>query len=128
MFEMTFGLRTITEGHSSAPAAESNSKRMSKRTLIGLERILFVFLAVAVSILLPDFSSMMAFLGSFSAFAICVIGPICAKIALEGSASDTGHRGTNARKGWYLVGSFDAIALGLALVMAVWGTTVAFWV
>jgi vesicular inhibitory amino acid transporter len=125
MFEMTFGLGTTTEAQSSSPTTESNSKRMSKLTVMALERVLFVLLAVAVSILLPDFSSMMAFLGSFSAFAICVIGPICAKIALEGSAS---ARGANAKKGWYLPGPFDAVALGLALVMAVWGTTVAFWV
>lgn len=51
----------------------------------------------------------MAFLGSFSAFVLCVIGPICAKIALEGRC-----------------GVFDGAIVALAVVMAVWGTGAAF--
>jgi vesicular inhibitory amino acid transporter len=52
----------------------------------------------------------MAFLGSFSAFMICVIGPISAKIALEGRCK-----------------SVDALLLAIAIVMATWGTIAAFW-
>lgn len=51
----------------------------------------------------------MAFLGSFSAFVLCVIGPIAAKVAIEGRC-----------------GFFDGFVMVLAIVMAVWGTGAAF--
>lgn len=51
----------------------------------------------------------MAFLGSFSAFMLCVIGPISAKVMLAGRC-----------------GVFDAAILGLGVLMAVWGTVAAF--
>lgn len=83
-------------------------------TLKGLlkvcQRLAITVLAVTVSSLVPEFSSMMAFLGSFSAFLICVVGPIAAKIRLEGKCS-----------------IFDGTILSIAIVMAIWGTTVAFW-
>ena len=66
-------------------------------------------LAVGVSISVPDFSALMAFLGSFSAFMICVIGPIGANIAISGKCT-----------------FFDGLTLGLATIMAVWGTVAAF--
>jgi vesicular inhibitory amino acid transporter len=50
-----------------------------------------------------------AFLGSFSAFVLCVIGPIAAKVALERRC-----------------GVFDACVVALAVVMGVWGTGAAF--
>ncbi|KAH7924856.1 hypothetical protein BV22DRAFT_1012389 [Leucogyrophana mollusca] len=81
-----------------------------KRGLIAVERAVLPLLSVAVSILVPEFSSLMAFLGSFSAFVICVIGPISAKVALSGRCS-----------------LFDASMLLIASVMAVWGTVAAFW-
>ncbi|KAJ7030117.1 transmembrane amino acid transporter protein-domain-containing protein [Mycena alexandri] len=65
--------------------------------------------SVAVSVVVPEFSAAMAFLGSFSAFALCVIGPIAAKIALERRC-----------------GVFDAFVVGVAGGMAVWGTGAAF--
>jgi solute carrier family 32 (vesicular inhibitory amino acid transporter) len=68
-----------------------------------------VCLAVAVSILIPDFGSIMAVLGSFSVFALCVIGPIAAKISLE-------------RK----VTAVDVTILIASTIMALWGTTAAF--
>lgn len=70
---------------------------------------MFTCLTVAVSILVPDFSSMMAFLGSFSAFMLCVIGPLSAKGALNG------------RLGWG-----DTALLLMGIVMAIWGTIAAF--
>jgi len=77
--------------------------------LVVVERTVFVCLSVAVSILIPEFSSMMAFLGSFSAFVLCVIGPISVKMALTGR--------------W----SFgDAALLVMGVVMATWGTIAAF--
>lgn len=66
--------------------------------------------SVAVSIYVPEFSAVMAFLGAFSAFVLCVIGPIGAKISLAGKCQ------------W-----FDAIILFGASVMAIWGTVAAVW-
>ncbi|THH20227.1 hypothetical protein EW146_g1101 [Bondarzewia mesenterica] len=85
------------------------SNHSLKCILTIIERVLFVCLSVGVSILVPDFSSMMAILGSFSAFIICVIGPISAKVAIEKKC-----------------GLWDAFLLVSAFVMAVWGTGAAF--
>jgi solute carrier family 32 (vesicular inhibitory amino acid transporter) len=68
-------------------------------------------LSVGVSILVPEFSAMMAFLGSFSAFMLCVIGPIMAKVVMAGRCS-----------------LFDGIVLIAASVMAVWGILAAAFV
>lgn len=80
-----------------------------KRMLGVAQRIFLTVLSVGVSILVPEFGSMMAFLGSFSAFIICIIGPIGAKIAIEKRCS-----------------FFDGLVLAIGIVMAVWGTVVAF--
>lgn len=77
--------------------------------LIFVERSAFTCLAVAISIIIPEFSPMMAFLGSFSAFVLCVIGPLAAKVALYGQSS------------WG-----DMLLLVGGVVMAVWGTIAAF--
>ncbi|KAF5377663.1 hypothetical protein D9615_005253 [Tricholomella constricta] len=53
--------------------------------------------------------SMMAFLGSFSAFMLCVIGPISAKVMLAGRCS-----------------LLDGTFLAVGVIMAVWGTLAAF--
>jgi len=71
-------------------------------------RFLLAGMSVTVSVLIPNFSAMMSFLGSFSAFTICIIGPILAHIQLNGG------------KWW------DKVVLGIAMMMAVWGTTVSF--
>jgi len=81
-----------------------------KRILTIIERVVFTFLSVGVSILVPEFSAVMAFLGSFSAFMICVIGPVLAKSALSGRWS-----------------TLDVLLLTVAVVMAAWGTLAAFW-
>lgn len=94
--------------HPITPHHQRNQK--AKFILTIVERVVFTFLAVGVSILVPEFSAVMAFLGSFSAFMLCVIGPVCAKSALAGR--------------W---GFWDAILLIVAVVMAVWGTCAAFW-
>ena len=52
---------------------------------------------------------MMAFVGAFSAFLLCVIGPVSAKIALERKCK------------WK-----DGALLLIAVVMTVWGTIAAF--
>ncbi|KAG7450339.1 uncharacterized protein BT62DRAFT_506326 [Guyanagaster necrorhizus] len=89
--------------------AEPSHGTSRKRILGMILRVALTLLSVVVSILVPDFSAVMAFLGSFSAFLIVVIGPIGAHIAIKGSCS-----------------AFDALAVGLAIVMAVWGTAAAF--
>ena len=74
-----------------------------------IQRISVTALSILVSILVPEFSSMMAFLGSFSAFILCVIGPVAAKIMLAGRCS-----------------IFDGVVLALGIVKAIWGTAAAF--
>lgn len=82
---------------------------LSRKFLIVLERLSVPALSIAVSILIPEFSVLMAFLGSFFAFVVCVIGPISAKIAITKRCQ-----------------LFDAILLVMSIVMAIWGTLSAF--
>ncbi|KZT74700.1 hypothetical protein DAEQUDRAFT_700682 [Daedalea quercina L-15889] len=93
-------------------AGRSMSKRHRARNgaLTVVERALFTLCSVAVSIFVPDFSSMMAFLGAFSSFLLCVIGPVSAKIALAGHCS------------WW-----DGFLLVSGVIMATWGTIASFW-
>ncbi|KIK47352.1 hypothetical protein CY34DRAFT_21508 [Suillus luteus UH-Slu-Lm8-n1] len=88
----------------------STARRLSNRIFFIVERISVPALSIMVSVLVPEFSSLMAFIGSFSAFMICVIGPISAKVALQGRCS-----------------LIDASLLVIATVMATWGTLAAFW-
>ncbi|KAJ8455245.1 hypothetical protein ONZ45_g18997 [Pleurotus djamor] len=76
-----------------------------KRILHILQRAGLTVASVAASIFIPEFSSVMAFLGAFSAFVLCVIGPIGAKVAITREC------------GW-----FDGITLAIATAMAIWGT------
>lgn len=89
--------------------ATPGSPIIYKRALAIFQRIFLTILSVLVSILVPDFGAVMAFLGSFSAFMLCVIGPISAKVMLAGRC-----------------GMFDAALLGLGVLMGVWGTVAAF--
>ncbi len=83
---------------------------MSRKRILGnIQRVVVTFLAVGVSIAVPDFSAVMSFLGSVSAFLICVIGPLAANIAITGK--------------WSV---FDGIVLVSATIMAIWGTGAAF--
>ena len=94
-------------GHESAAPSKERTSHALKRILFIIERVSFVLISVAVSILLPDFSAMMAILGSFTAFLLCVIGPIGAKLYLEGR---------NVK---------DIVFLVIAIAMAAWGSCVA---
>lgn len=80
-----------------------------KKVLAIMQRLCLTLAAVMVSILVPEFSSMMAFLGSFSAFILCIVGPILAKVSIAGQCS-----------------IFDGIIITLGMVMAIWGTGAAF--
>lgn len=116
--EIIFGLESnplpeMRQGDNSVaslPAATHRKRpRMLNQFLVVVERIVFALMAVAASIFVPEFSAMMAFLGSFSAFLLCVIGPVSAKVALAGKCS-----------------LLDATLLLVAVLMAVWGTIAAF--
>ncbi|THU94817.1 hypothetical protein K435DRAFT_667480 [Dendrothele bispora CBS 962.96] len=88
----------------------STPRPWSMKVVLGYaQRIIVTLASVGVSIAVPEFDAMMAFLGSFSAFMICIIGPIAAKVALE-------------RK----CGILDGFILIVGVVMAVWGTGSAF--
>ncbi|KAJ7085371.1 transmembrane amino acid transporter protein-domain-containing protein [Mycena belliarum] len=90
-------------------APQHGARITFKATLGVIQRITVTLLSISVSILVPEFSAAMAFLGSFSAFVLCVIGPIAAKVAINGRC-----------------GVFDGCVMALAVVMAVWGTGAAF--
>ncbi|KAI0662739.1 transmembrane amino acid transporter protein-domain-containing protein [Cubamyces menziesii] len=89
------------------------SPKALKTVLIALERAVLTALAVAVSILVPEFASVMAVLGSTFSFVLCVIGPVSAKIALGGGDGSG-------------CGMWDGVLLVVSTVMAVWGTVCAF--
>ncbi|KAI0274695.1 transmembrane amino acid transporter protein-domain-containing protein [Gloeopeniophorella convolvens] len=93
----------------SSPAARGFNRSL-KRILIVCERVALVCLSVTVSILVPDFGSIMAILGSFTVFVMCVLGPVAAKMCLEKRMP-----------------IHDVTIFTTALVMAAWGTAAAFW-
>ncbi|EMD41799.1 hypothetical protein CERSUDRAFT_110364 [Gelatoporia subvermispora B] len=122
MLEVMLGIDTSTrpsEDHTTKPPTSdsdsdartpSTARPALKRAFTVVERVVFTMLSTAVSILVPEFGSMMAFLGAFSAFIICVIGPVSAQIALTGRCS-----------------VWDASLLASGIVMASWGTFAALW-
>lgn len=73
-------------------------------------RILLTISTVAVSMVFPQFSAVMAFMGSFSAFMINFVGPVAAKVVLQGRC-----------------GILDGAVIAVSLVMTVWGTYAAFF-
>ncbi|KAF8640666.1 hypothetical protein AX17_000323 [Amanita inopinata Kibby_2008] len=82
--------------------------RLGKSVVI-VQRIVLTLLTVVISISVPDFSTVMAFLGSFSAFIINIVGPIAAKVAIQGRCSN-----------------LDGVLIAIGIVMAVWGTVATF--
>ncbi|CDO72322.1 hypothetical protein BN946_scf184977.g19 [Trametes cinnabarina] len=122
------GHGTTTLPSSSSPLR--NAPKALKRTLIAVERTALTLLAVAVSILVPEFASVMAVLGSTFSFVLCIIGPVVAKIALGGVGLELG--GVAARvgdgvSGWVKrCGVWDWALLVGSTAMAVWGTICAF--
>ncbi|TFK40992.1 transmembrane amino acid transporter protein-domain-containing protein [Crucibulum laeve] len=89
--------------------APEGSRVNIKRVLAVLQRVFMTVMSVMISILVPEFSAMMAFLGSFSAFLLCIVGPVSAKVAITGRC-----------------GLFDGFIIALGVIMAVWGTVAAF--
>ncbi|KAI1797799.1 transmembrane amino acid transporter protein-domain-containing protein [Ganoderma leucocontextum] len=83
-----------------------------KAVLVAIERIVLALAAVSVSILVPEFASVMAVLGATFSFLMCVIGPLCAKITLNGGIRKCEWK--------------DAALLAVTAAMAVWGSICAF--
>ncbi|KAH0590527.1 hypothetical protein H2248_000673 [Termitomyces sp. 'cryptogamus'] len=98
-------IATKSNGLTTAP---QGSHVISKKLSAITQRVIMTILSVTVSILVPDFGAMMALLGSFAAFALCLIGPLSAKVAL------TGHFSV-----------IDAILLAVGAIMAIWGMVAA---
>ncbi|KAJ7139827.1 transmembrane amino acid transporter protein-domain-containing protein [Mycena epipterygia] len=85
------------------------SRENLKRGLRIVQRICVTLLSVMMSILVPKFSEILAFLGCSSAFMLCIIGPVAAKASMSGRC-----------------GILDGTIMVGALVMAVWGTLALF--
>ncbi|KAG5353255.1 hypothetical protein C0989_008990 [Termitomyces sp. Mn162] len=98
-------IATKSNGLTTAP---QGSHVISKKLSAITQRVIMTILSVTISILVPDFGAMMALLGSFAAFALCLIGPLSAKVAL------TGHFSV-----------IDAILLAVGAIMAIWGMVAA---
>ncbi|KAJ7666414.1 transmembrane amino acid transporter protein-domain-containing protein [Mycena rosella] len=81
------------------------SRENVKRGLRTVQRICVALLSVMMSILVPGFSEILAFLGCSSAFLLCVIGPLAAKTSISGSC-----------------GVLDGMVIAFAFIMAIWGT------
>jgi len=80
-----------------------------KRVMRIVQRVSLTLLVVYVSISVPEFSALMAFLGSFSAFMLSIVGPVTAKVMIEGRGS-----------------LYDWMIIVIGVVMAIWGTISAF--
>ncbi|KAJ3855730.1 transmembrane amino acid transporter protein-domain-containing protein [Lentinula lateritia] len=110
VLEVLFGIEPAAASPEEMALKMSTPVPWSYKALLGgTQRLIVTIASVAVSVAVPEFSALMAFLGSFSAFMICIIGPVAAKIAVE-------------RK----CGILDALILGAGIVMASWGTVAAF--
>jgi len=107
--ESLTGLDPLDEKEIEASTPYGVKRALLKKIIATVQRVVVTFAAVAVSIYIPGFSVVMAFLGSFSAFFLSIVGPIAAKVKLEGTC-----------------GLFDAAVMFVGSVMAVWGTIAAF--
>ncbi|KDQ09240.1 hypothetical protein BOTBODRAFT_37148 [Botryobasidium botryosum FD-172 SS1] len=110
--------------HPSSADIEDQTSRIAKEyavrttdrrcvVLRGIERVGVTALVVLTAITFPSFELVMSFLGAFSAFVICVIIPLSAKIRIEGTY------------GWYRVLDYSLIAISVG--MAAWGTYCGLW-
>ncbi|WWC64942.1 uncharacterized protein I303_107556 [Kwoniella dejecticola CBS 10117] len=83
----------------------SQSKERRKALLRVVSRTIVTLLCVLVAVLLPGFGRVMAFLGSFSAFLICIILPLVfyLRLAPRLNLSDAGRYSTTLGH-WILVG------------------------
>ena len=95
------------DGLSVAP--KGSHFRRWKHVLGVLQRVFVTTLSISVSIMIPEFGSMMAFVGSFSAFMISIAGPVIAKVMIDGTRS-----------------RFDTLIIVVGTIMAIWGTVAAF--
>ncbi|KAG8979198.1 hypothetical protein FRB90_008194, partial [Tulasnella sp. 427] len=99
-------MNAMAAGYSSRAMKAKIERR--KALLRVFERSGLAVFVVVVAIFVPDFTTSMAFLGAFSAFALCVIGPLAAKMSIE------------RRVTWY-----DSLMVVIATIMAAWATYIA---
>ncbi|KAF9654342.1 hypothetical protein BDM02DRAFT_3085571, partial [Thelephora ganbajun] len=104
ILEHTLGLGPHSHHHDHGSDDQARCQTNFKRFGSIIQRTLMTFMAVAVSIAVPEFSSMMGILGSLFAFLMCVIGPISVKIATEKCTK------------------WDALMMMTGVAMASWGT------
>ncbi|KAJ7462683.1 transmembrane amino acid transporter protein-domain-containing protein [Mycena galericulata] len=90
-------------------SAAQASRENIKRGLRIVQRICVTVLSVMLSILVPGFSDILAFLGCSSAFMLCVIGPLAAEVSISRECR-----------------MFDGLVMTVSLFMAVWGTIALF--
>lgn len=64
-----------------------------------------------VAISVPQFGVVMSLLGAFSAFTLCVTGPLAVELAINGGTKQRGWRGT-----------LDVVLLVASVLMGGWGT------
>ncbi|KAJ7357064.1 transmembrane amino acid transporter protein-domain-containing protein [Mycena albidolilacea] len=103
----------VPRGPSNDEMAKMSGKQVARenvnRALRIVQRICVTLLSVVMSVLVPGFSEILAFLGCSSAFMLCVIGPLAANASISGRCGIT-----------------DGVIMVLALTMAVWGTIALF--
>lgn len=68
-------------------------------------RLALILIVVIVAIMVPEFGIVMSFLGALIAFALCVIGPLAAKMAITERCEKV-----------------DLAFLVTAAIMGIWGT------
>jgi len=107
--EILTGLDPLDEKGIEASTGCGLNRALLRKIIATGQRVILTFAVVAVSIYIPEFSVMMAFLGSFSAFSLSIVGPIAAKVKLEGTC-----------------GLFDDAVMFIGSAMAIWGTIAAF--
>lgn len=101
----TLGLDPHSNHHRHDSDDQIRCQATFKRVGSIIQRILMTFLSVAVSVAFPEFTSMVGILGAVFSFLLCVIGPICAKIAIE--------------KTWT---KWDILIVSIGVAMGSWGT------
>lgn len=103
--EQLLGIDSHSTNHDHDPDARVQSRITLRQFASIVQRVVVTMVVVAVSIAIPEFGSIMGFIGTVFAFLMSFIGPICAKIAFEKRCSGS-----------------DALMVVIGVSMASWGT------
>ncbi|KAF8342961.1 transmembrane amino acid transporter protein-domain-containing protein [Cantharellus anzutake] len=101
-------LSSDTEGFYKGPLSRLFGLITAPAFLTALERTALTISIVAVAIAVPHFGVVLSILGAFSAFTLCIIGPLAAKLSIFETS--------------FWERCFDYVLLALCIVMAGWGT------